>query len=379
MYSLRGYAAMTADPIRLDAHTRALAATVRPGCVVADIGAGTGIMSLLACRLGARRVFAIEPDDAIEVAREMARVSGYSDRIEFFPSLSTRVDLPERADVVVADLRGVLPWHGQHLPAIMDARDRLLAPGGRLIPTTDVVWAAPVSAPAEYVKQAALIDGVAGFDWAPLRSRTVNTWTSCRLGPEALIASPRVWQTIHYAQLTHPNAAGTLEFQATRAGAAHGWLVWFDATLVDGIGFSNAPSAPATIYGSAFLPWMQPIEVEPGDTIRVQLEAWLVGNDYVWRWDTEVRDGAGTTKALLQQSSLQGLSLSAARLRHRSLDHQPALSEEGEIDRTALSLMQGAATVAEIGDELLRRFPRYFPDLRAARNRACDLSHKYAR
>ena len=65
------------------------------------------------------------------MAREIAAANGFADRIDFFQELSTEVELPERADVIVSDLRGVLPAYQHHIGAIADARERLLAPGGR--------------------------------------------------------------------------------------------------------------------------------------------------------------------------------------------------------------------------------------------------------
>src|SRR5687767_13382746 len=53
MYGLPGYGRMIADPVRMTAYEAALRRVVGPGSVVADIGAGPGIMSLIACRLGA--------------------------------------------------------------------------------------------------------------------------------------------------------------------------------------------------------------------------------------------------------------------------------------------------------------------------------------
>ena len=67
MYSIENYGEMIADHIRIDAYVRALKAAIKPGSVVLDIGTGTGIFALLACRLGARRVFAIEPGAVIRV------------------------------------------------------------------------------------------------------------------------------------------------------------------------------------------------------------------------------------------------------------------------------------------------------------------------
>ena len=61
---------------------------VTDGSVVLDIGTGTGIFAMLACRYGARKVYAIDPNGAIEVAREIARDNGFDDRIEFSPRLA---------------------------------------------------------------------------------------------------------------------------------------------------------------------------------------------------------------------------------------------------------------------------------------------------
>ncbi|HEX6912250.1 MAG TPA: 50S ribosomal protein L11 methyltransferase, partial [Longimicrobium sp.] len=100
-YDLAGYGAMAGDRVRMKAYAAAIARAVRPGDVVLDVGAGTGVFSLLACRAGARRVYAVEPADAIHTARELARENGFADRIDFIQGVSTAIGLPEKADVVV--------------------------------------------------------------------------------------------------------------------------------------------------------------------------------------------------------------------------------------------------------------------------------------
>ena len=58
---------MLADPVRFDAHAEALRRSVTPNSVVVDLGAGTGIPFVLACRFGARRAYAIEPSSAVHI------------------------------------------------------------------------------------------------------------------------------------------------------------------------------------------------------------------------------------------------------------------------------------------------------------------------
>src|SRR5262245_24614743 len=69
------------DATRMDAYERAIRRLVRPGDVVLDLGAGTGILSLLAARCGAARVHAVESMPIARLARDLARHNGFADRI----------------------------------------------------------------------------------------------------------------------------------------------------------------------------------------------------------------------------------------------------------------------------------------------------------
>ncbi len=120
-YGIGGYGAMIADRMRIDAYREALRLAVGPDSIVLDLGTGTGVFAFLACELGARHVYAVEPSSVIEVAREVAHQNGLDDRTTFIHESSTRVSMPEHADVLVSDMRGVLPLFERHLPAIIDA------------------------------------------------------------------------------------------------------------------------------------------------------------------------------------------------------------------------------------------------------------------
>ena len=60
---------MLADKVRMTAYEAAIAKTVR-GKVVIDVGAGTGALSLMAARAGARRVEAVEKSGIVSKARD---------------------------------------------------------------------------------------------------------------------------------------------------------------------------------------------------------------------------------------------------------------------------------------------------------------------
>jgi len=81
MYSLSDYWAMMADKGRMDPYVTALQSAVNNNSIVLDIGTGTGFFALLACKLGARHVYAIEPNDAVQVGRELAAANGKDSRL----------------------------------------------------------------------------------------------------------------------------------------------------------------------------------------------------------------------------------------------------------------------------------------------------------
>src|SRR5690606_13264599 len=113
-YSISAFGDMITDETRMDAYVAALQRGVTADTVVLDIGTGTGIFALLACQFGARHVYAVEPGDAIHVARRIAQENGYADRITFIQDLSSNITLPEPADLIISDLRGVLPLFEAH-------------------------------------------------------------------------------------------------------------------------------------------------------------------------------------------------------------------------------------------------------------------------
>ncbi len=386
MYSIADYGAMIADRVRMDAFARALRQAVKAGSVVVDIGTGTGIFALLACRLGARRVYAIEPDDAIQVAREIAAANACADRIEFIQAMSTHVSLPERADVIVSDVGGVLPWFQHHIPSIVDARRRFLAPGGVLIPQRDTAWAAVVEAPESYEPYTRpWNDNAFGLNMEAARRIVTNTWNKGRVKPEQLLAEPQRWATLDYTGVEDPDTSACIGWTVTRPGTGHGLVAGFDRTVSEGVGLSNAPDAPPEmmaperIYPMAFFPWSAPVALAIADVVSVDLSARLVGGDYIWSWTTQVLDQgqAGQAKASFTQSTLFGAPLSPAQLHKRAESYVPTPNEDGRIARLVLESMKDDVTLGEIARRVADQFPSRFRNWQDALNVVGDLSRTY--
>jgi protein arginine N-methyltransferase 1 len=371
---------MITDRPRASAYAQALRGAVSPGCTVLDIGAGTGFFSLLACKFGASRVYAVDVNDAIEVAKAMAADNGGTEAIVFLQKLSTAVELSPAADVIVSDLRGVLPLMEQHIPSIVDARSRLLAAGGRLIPRSDTIWAALVEDAEGYRRyEEPWLRNDFDVDMRAGQEFVTNRWRRVDLERDRLLVQPEVWAHLDYQTVEDPDVVGSLSWVLDRAGTVHGLAAWFDTELDDVNGFSNAPGEPALIYGQAFFPWGRPVAVEPGDAVTVELSARLIGDDYIWSWSLDLQPAVGSDRraVTLRQSTFRGAPLSPSGLRRRAAGHTPALGTEGVIDRYLLAAMDGSTSLEVIARNAAAEFPEDFSTWGEALARAGELSAKY--
>ena len=381
MYNVATHGAMIADEIRFSTHLEALRQSVTPGCVVLDLGAGIGLFSILACQMGARRVYAIEAAPAIEVGKEIARDNGYSDRIEFIQNLSTNVTLPEQADVIITDLRGVLPFCGNSIGSIIDARKRLLAPHGRLIAQSDSLWAVLVNAAEIYDEFTTPWTSKAhDIDLRAARHLVLNTWHKKHLASDELLVEPKCWANLDYTTIEKTNVHADINWTVEQTGTAHGLRIWFDTILAEGVGFSNAPTVAQTIYGSAFFPLLQPVALEAGDQVFVGIHADLMGYDYVWRWETKVTRGVAqaTVVADFKQSTFIGTPTPLAQLVKRAYTYIPRLNDDGEIDSFLMTQMDGVTSLEELAEQIMERYPNRFAIANDALSRVADVVERYS-
>ena len=255
----------------------------------------------------------------------------------------------------------------------------MLAPGGTLMPAADRLYAAVVELPKKYGLRTPgfSADGTVKLDMA--RRFVTNTWEKVRVKPEQLLTNPELWATVDYRTVSGSDVDGTTRLAVHRKGTAHGLAVWFDATLVGGVTFSNAPDQPELIYGAAFFPWPEPVDVQEGDEILVRMDARHVGDDYIWRWDSDVfsSGGSSTPKVRFRQSTFYSQPLAPAKLAKGAASEAARLSEDGQVERFILQSMDGASANQDIARTLMERFPHRFKKFSAALGRVGSVARRF--
>ena len=381
-YDLRHYGSMLKDQIRVDAYRLALEQAVTPGCTVLDIGTGTGFFAIMAVRLGAAKVYALDPNPSILIAKEIAAANQATDHIEFLQLDSTKVDLPQQVDVLVSDLRGVIPLFGEHLNSIQDARERLLRPGGVQIPQRDELFITAIENESLYDRATGASRPVNDVSMAPMLPYLRNTWMTVDAedidGEGDLLTSDERWHTIDYLTHTSPNVSGIACLKPNRSGRVHGYLVWFRATVLPGIEYDTRPKSDYQVYGGMFFPIDTPFEVNPEDRIEVDLRASLLSSSYTWRWSTKCLGPDDSVKVVQKQSTFLGAPLSKSDLEKRLAEKTPIKGHLGNATLKVLASMDGQQTVEQVANDLYQTYPSEFPDLDKALGFAGDIVLRYA-
>jgi type II protein arginine methyltransferase len=275
---------MMNDAPRNDAFEAAIKAAIGaagPDARLLDIGAGSGLLSLMAARAGAGQVVACEMDPLIaEMAQQIVAQNGYADRITIHAKPSTElaigVELDAPADILVSEILSSDLLTEKVLDTFEDAHRRLLAPEAIVIPRAAKAMGCLVA--SENLAAYAFVNDVSGFDlsaftaFAPQRLPIHGTMTEWqRLSDDLELVRLDLTRKKHDATLAR------LSMDVTASGRAIGIVQWMRIDLWDGVSFDNHPD----LYTDGG--WLQvlhsfpePIDVVAGQTLDI-----AVGHDRI--------------------------------------------------------------------------------------------------
>ena len=370
---------MVTDPARTQAFVTALTHVITPESVVLEIGTGAGFFALLACKLGAKKVYAVEPDSAIEVGRLCVKNNPGSERIVWLQNISTAIELPEKVDIVIGDLHGTMPFYNFNILSMRDAVLRHMKPGGTIMPRRDVLYAVPIESPEDYKSiEKPWARNVHGLDLSAGRSFLVNTWWRRPVTPNVgMLAEPQCWGEINYAEVSNPNLEGSCDWRITKNGIVHGISVWFDGDIGPGAGYSNAPNLPGLVYGNAFFPLEMPLAVKAGESLVTRFSAKLIGDEYIYSWISEHFDVDGKSLARFKQSTFNSKPISQQKLRFASPDFVPELNQDGLLSLQVLQAAQKKVKIGAIAEQLLTDFPEQYGNTQEALDAVLKIMQKY--
>lgn len=147
---------------------RLMQGVIRPGDVVADVGAGSAVLSIAAAKLGATRVAAIEIEhDSIGNAEENVLANSVSERVEVIEGdATTLLPLLAPVRVVISNIISSV------LIAMLPMMKASLASGGQAILAGILVE-----------ERDAMVSALDAGGWAIEREDTEDVWWSVQIAP----------------------------------------------------------------------------------------------------------------------------------------------------------------------------------------------------
>lgn len=273
---------MLSDVARNDAFDSALNAVVKPNSLVLDIGAGSGLLSMMAVRAGAKNVHAVEliPEVA-EAAKAVIADNGMQEQITVHcknsAGLEIGVDLPEKADVLVSEILDAGLLGEGVLPTFRHALKHLVKPDAQIIPKEAEVFGMLIQ--ADELKSVTPVQNISGFDLSafdkfrvqePYHPITLSEENHERLSDFFPIYEIDFTNLPAPATITDPEV---VEFTVsiTQDGELHGIAFWFDMYVNDKIVVSSGPDGEMISWGQAVQFFDEVHQVSAGDEIRVKL------------------------------------------------------------------------------------------------------------
>ena len=253
---------MLSDSVRVNAYHQGIHANVSEGDVVLDLGTGTGLLAFMAAKAGASKVYALEHSDFIDVAREIAEHNNITN-IEFVQANSREFTPPEPIDVIIHEQMGDELFNENMIENLLDQRERVLAPGGKILPSRFHLFVEPVSFnEAMRVRRFWNIELPDGIDLSATErsaiaarfdtGRTEQLWT--RPGSVAnLMGLPsplldfdlNTLESVESLQVDH-----VVKREAQTDMIVDGLAVWFTASFDDVTTLTTSPLAPVTSWGN---------------------------------------------------------------------------------------------------------------------------------
>lgn len=278
------------DADRVAAYQRAIERYVKPGQVVVDVGTGSGLRAILAAKRGPSRLYAVDASRNLDTARWVARRNGLSD-IEFVRADSARFQPPEKVDVLLHEQMGDALFDAGLVPKLMKLRDRILAPGGRILPNRFEVFFEPVQLREEARLPFIWNQRLPDVDFSclqMLRDTLDPTYFTRFIRPhdvERRLCDPEPAFALDLETLRTGSLPQRLRLErpAVREGRVDGLCLFFRARFDSELSFDTFPERRQS-RTPVLLLRMDPRDFARYETIGVELSLPELSDITTWRW-----------------------------------------------------------------------------------------------
>jgi protein arginine N-methyltransferase 1 len=284
---------MLAAPERINHYYEGIQRNVKRGDVVVEIGAGTGILSFFAARI-AKKVYALEHSSIIETAKKVCAENKIAN-VQFVHCNSRDFKLEKKADVIIHEqIGGGSPFSENMIENLIDARRRLLKPGGRILPNKFEIFLEPVQ-----LKEEHRIPFIWEFDIKSISYRSLQPQPSdlpargksitpyhCRSLPrdafEYFLCAPKPIMQFDLETINEGDLPTRIHYQnpAIRDGNVDGLWIYFKTFFDNEVSIDGSPETPS--HWAKKIYRIERDLVSRGDVIKYDLDIKSILDDNTW-------------------------------------------------------------------------------------------------
>jgi predicted RNA methylase len=224
---------MLEDERRVHAYREALACS-SSGKVVIDVGAGTGLLSIMAALSGAKMVIGIENSNIVKEFRKSVVRNRVEGIVKVMHILAEEAPLdPGLADLIVSEWMGYFLIFERMLPSVLTVRDKCLKPDGFMMPARGKLFLAAFSQSflTEADRMHAEDQDESGQALIEYVSKQYLISTSAEILDIELKHLPKDFDRFE----------SNFELQEFKDEPCGGLFAWFDVEMLPGIWFSTSP------------------------------------------------------------------------------------------------------------------------------------------
>jgi type II protein arginine methyltransferase len=243
------------------------------GKTVLDIGTGTGLLSMIAAKNGAKHMYTCEANQVVaEMAVEIIAQNGYADRITVINKLSTDlipgVDLPHNMEILISETVDCGFVGEGFIPALIHAKRELLAANAIILPQGVKLHANLLS--SDDVSGLNRVEGALGFNLELFNRFASHTYFPVRLNTWShhLIADDKVILEHNFYDHTPFASSQEVEFRSHRTCMVHGIVFWFEMQVVDALSLANSPSNRNSHWMQAVQVLQKPFAIKSGESVK---------------------------------------------------------------------------------------------------------------
>ncbi|MBB3166315.1 tetratricopeptide repeat protein [Rhizobium laguerreae] len=241
---------------------------------ILDIGAGSGLLSMMAARAGATNIVTCEAVPVIaDTAKRIVAQNGFSARIAVINKMSTDLvigeDMENRADILVSEILSSDLLAEEVLNTFEDAHTRLISDEATIIPRAATAVGCLVE--SSVLSKYSFVDEVSGFDVSEFSALAANrlpvhgTMTEWKR-----LSSDIELLTIDLTRPKHSEEIRILDIPIISDGVATGVVQWMKIDLAEGIEFANHPDDYSDGGWLQVLhPFPKPINVQAGTMLKI--------------------------------------------------------------------------------------------------------------